>query len=170
MLDSASEVLVLHHRTLPGRRASIDHLVVGPAGVYVVEVQDGAPLSVAVRRAAKDNAAKGDAGSTPQDDLIVGGHPQNHLLAALDARVEFVKETLADHGLDEVPVVPVLCFLRGMPALVDRRLTARGAHIVAPKGLGRLVATGGPLEAEHRGTLLAMFESALPGLDGVESS
>ena len=52
MLDAASDVLVLHHRP-PGRRATIAHLVVGPAGVYVVEVQDGAPLSVAVRRAAK---------------------------------------------------------------------------------------------------------------------
>ena len=44
----------------------------------------------------------------------------------------------------------VLCFLRGMPALVDRRLKARETHIVAPKGLGRLVATPGDLGAEDR--------------------
>jgi hypothetical protein len=165
MLDAASDVLVLHHRPLPGRRATIAHLVVGPAGVYVVEVQDGAPLSVAVRRAAKH-----EPGSSQDDDLLVGGHPHNHLLTAFDARVEFVKQTLSDHGLEEVPVVRVLCFLRGMPALVDRRLKARETHIVAPKGLGRLVATPGDLGAEDRLTLFGLFEATLPSLESVESS
>lgn len=36
LLDAATGVLSLHHRGLPGRRAEVAHLAVGPAGVLVV--------------------------------------------------------------------------------------------------------------------------------------
>ncbi|MDU0312279.1 hypothetical protein RKE38_01170 [Phycicoccus sp. M110.8] len=39
LLDAAPGLLSLHHRGLPGRRAEVSHLAVGPAGVMVVHTR-----------------------------------------------------------------------------------------------------------------------------------
>ncbi|HET8767978.1 MAG TPA: hypothetical protein VFM86_11695, partial [Pedococcus sp.] len=39
LLNAATGVLSLHHRCLPGRRAEVSHLAVGPAGVMVVHTR-----------------------------------------------------------------------------------------------------------------------------------
>src|SRR5205085_1810838 len=36
---AGEDVLLLHDRRIPGTRANIDHLAVGPAGVYVIDAK-----------------------------------------------------------------------------------------------------------------------------------
>lgn len=87
-------VAILHDVALPGKRANIDHLVIGPAGVTVID-------------------AKAWTG-----DLWVGrkviGRGRRGRRAPIDGmqrQVNRVCTVLATHGRDDVPVEGALCFV-----------------------------------------------------------
>ena len=145
----------MHQRGLPGRRATIDHIVVGPAGVYVIDTHDVGSLAVRLRR---DRGASAEG----RKDLVIGRRVENHLLGALDARVEIVRTTLDAAGLPDVPVVPVLCVVEGAATFGQKHLQVAGTHIVGPTGLAQLVCAGGALDGQQRTTLHAMLNAALP--------
>jgi hypothetical protein len=150
-LDGAPDVLVLHDRGHSGRRATIDHIAIGPAGVYVVDLEDIGCRSVSVKGA--------------PDHLVVGTREEDHLLVALEARVDIVRAVLGKAGLADAPVVPVLCCVQAAPTLVEKHLRAGAdgeAHVVGPRGLVRLVSTPGDLDEVQRETLRALIDAALP--------
>lgn len=160
-LADAPEVLVLHDRGQPGRRATIDHIAIGPAGVYVVDIEDVGRRTV---------SQKGSPGATTPrpHHLVIGTHEEDHLLVVLEARVAIVRAALHSAGLADVPVLPVLCCIQTGPTLVEKHLhagTDGETHVVGPKGLGRLVSTPGTLDEQQRQTLWAVLDVALPQVD-----
>jgi len=88
---------VFHDVHWPGRRyANIDHVVVGPGGVFVID-------------------SKAWSGEIEVDEGVLrqnGHRRERHVLAAVDAAVA-VGELLP--GLDPATVKPVLCFDRDQP-------------------------------------------------------
>lgn len=153
-LDTTDYVLALHHRAAAGRRAVIDHIAVGPAGVYVVDSGFVGAMTVESRRSVDEGE--------PREDLFVGRQVQSQLLGSVAARVGTVGAVLEDAGLEDVPVIPVLCLLQSAPVLLERHLTVGGVHVVGPRGLAVLTATPGSFHAEQRSTLHAFLDHALP--------
>lgn len=98
VLDSLSRkgVVSLHDLSMPGSRANIDHVAVGPAGVFVVDAKRyKGKLEVRSRVSA----------------VWINGRDRSHLLHQVRKQADLVERILAQAGLDDVAVQPVLCFV-----------------------------------------------------------
>lgn len=126
----------LHDRLVPGSRANIDHVAVGPAGVAVVDAKKyKAGSAVEIK----------DRGSLlrPDPRLYVGGRDQTKLVEAVQGQVEVVRRALGPE-LADVPVRGLLCFVGATWGAWKRPKTVRGVTAVWPLGLPKVVAPAGP--------------------------
>ena len=97
-------VAVLHALTLPGKKADIDHLVVGPAGVTVIDSKTWTGR-VWVGRAV----------------IGRGRHAKRAPIDGMQRQVNRVHAALARIGRDDVPVEAALCFVNDNAGLDGRR-------------------------------------------------
>jgi hypothetical protein len=111
-------VQVLHDRRIPGTRANIDHLAVGPAGVFVIDAKNYRGKRVEV-------TSEGGWGRPRVQRLLVGGRDRTTLVGGMHFQVDRVRERLAATGGAAVPVTGMLCFvdsdwpLLGRPPMID---------------------------------------------------
>lgn len=157
LLDAATAkgVLSLHNRRVPGRRGRIEHIAVGAAGIYVIDVLHFKNASIEVRPAGDD------AGT---DDLVVGGRVMTAAVRAVAQRVEVLRLILVAAGLENVPVTGALCFVDGLLPLSVADLQVGGMHVLRPNGLTALVAGSGAFGPEDRATLHEFFTERLPAV------
>jgi hypothetical protein len=134
-------VAVLHDLTLPGRRANIDHLVIGPAGVAVVDAK-----------------AWGGRVWLGRDAIWQGRHARRDALEGMRHQLHRVHATLAAVGWDHVPVLPVICLVNGVrgPARDAVRLVD-GIGVGSPEAVARFVTRAGPLTYDDVHRLLALL-------------
>jgi hypothetical protein len=156
LLDAATAtgLLSLHNRSVPGRRGRIEHLAVGAAGIYVIDALHFKNASIEVRPA--------DVADAPTDDLVVGGRVMTAAARAVSQRVEVLHLILVAAGLPDVPVTGALCFVDGLLPLSVTALQVGGVQVVRPSGLTALVAGPGPFDAGDRGTLHEFLAERLP--------
>lgn len=134
ILAEVGGIEVLHDRLMPGRgAANIDHLVVGPAGVFVIDAKKYSGM-LEVR----------DKGTWRRTDdrLYVGGRDRTVMIDGVRRQVDAVASLLAAEWR-EVPVHGVLCFV----GCEWRRSTTKqinGVHVVWPKALPQQVSAAGP--------------------------
>ena len=92
---------------MPGSRsrANIDHIVIGPAGVFVVDA----------KRLVGRIEIRNRGGFFRSDwRLTVGGRDQSKLARAMTWQVDAVRAALVAAGIDPLPpITPVLCFIDG---------------------------------------------------------
>jgi hypothetical protein len=151
-----SDVLVLHDRRIPGTRANIDHIAIGPAGVYVIDAKRYVDAKVEVRRS-------GGLFRPVVDQLYVGGRDRTKLVTGLAPQVGAVYDALAGiPGSDDTAVFPVLAFVDSLLPLFAS-LEIAGVPVVGPKGAAKLARRPGPLDADRRAVLHAGLAAALPG-------
>lgn len=120
---AAEGMWVFHDQCLPGKRANIDHIVVAPSGVWVIDAK---------RYEGKLVQPRGR-------DLYVGGRCKTNLIEGM------VKQTMTISGIlgpdrSSIPIRPVLCF-------VDARF---GRFSKPPEIGGVLVTWGKDLRARIR--------------------
>ncbi len=108
----ASTFVVLHDRRKPGSRANIDHVVIGPTGVWVVETKNY-PGSLSVR----------------DDELWIAGRRKTAFIDQVKGQAGAVSTVLGG-----VPVLPIICVHRADFPLFSRP-ELRGVRIVGPNGL-----------------------------------
>jgi hypothetical protein len=140
VLRGIAGIEVLHDRRVPGSRANIDHLVVGSAGVFVVDAKKyKAGSAVEVR----------NRGGLLRPDwrLYVGGRDQTKLVEGVRRQVEVVRRALGPE-LADVPVRSVLCFVGATWGVVRKPRIVSGVTAVGPLGLPKLVAERGPHAAD----------------------
>jgi hypothetical protein len=113
------EVVVLHDRRVPGSKANIDHIVVAPSGVWVVDTK---------RYKGKLQVAKPLFG---QPTLRIAGRDRTSILDGLAKQMSLVEPVVCKVAAD-VPVQSALCFvdtelpvlsvptINGVPMLVRR--------------------------------------------------
>ena len=156
LLDAATAkgVLSLHNRRVPGRRGRIEHIAVGAAGIYVIDVLHFKNASIEVRPAGDPDAAT--------DDLVVGGRVLTPAVRAVAQRVEVLRLILLAAGLADVPVRGALCFVDGLLPLSVANLEVRGMHVLRPSGLTALVAGSGAIGLRDRETLREFLAERLP--------
>ncbi|NMM25204.1 MAG: NERD domain-containing protein [Phycicoccus sp.] len=118
-LDSlaAHSIPALHDRRIPHKRSNIDHMAIGPAGVYVIDAKRYVRQRVEVRRF-------GGLFSPRRSELFVGGRRRMDLVNGLDPQEDAVLEALADFELPADCIVQsVLCFINADWSLVSGDLS-----------------------------------------------
>lgn len=157
-LDELDEVVVLHDRRMrddDGRltRANIDHLVVAPSGVWVVDAKryDG---SLEVRRA-------GGLLSQRVEQLWIGGRDRTRLLTGVQAQVRCVRSELDRADALAVPVHAALCFV-GTDLPWFGSSSAQGVAITGRRRLRALVRQDGPLDGDDRTSVARWLAQRLP--------
>lgn len=152
-LVAAGEVVALHDRKIINPRGQIDHVVIGPAGVYVVDAKNYTGR-VHIR-------STGPFGMGERL-LYVGRRDCSRLADGMAKQVTAVREALA--GLPEaegVTVTPVLAFVDAdwpllFPPDEFRRVRIEGESVA------KLVRAPGSLESQRRLLLAHRLAAQLP--------
>ena len=153
-LAAVPDIRLLHDRRVAGTRGNIDHLVVGPAGVFVVDAKHYVGL-IRIR----------DRGGLFHTDerLYIGRRDCSELADHMAWQVEAVERALLAADLDIVPrVVAVLCFVDGEWPLFRRPAVFRGVRLEGTKSIVRLVTDGRLLAAAAIDNLAGILAAALP--------
>jgi len=133
------DIVILHDRRVPRTRGNIDHIVVAPAGVYVVDAKRYTG-EVRVRD------LSGLFGS-PDRHLYVGRRDCSKLASGMVWQVDAVRAALSER--DDVPVSPVLCFIDAEWPLFSVPPTFQAVRLEGPRSLRKLVSQAGPLSQEE---------------------
>lgn len=138
-----SGVLALHDRRVPGRRTNIDHIAVGPSGVYVVDT--------------KNHAGKV---SSTRGGLRVAGRRCDQMVAGVHSQMAVVRDVLDDQFLSADAIHGVLCFTRAELPWI--RSTPKGIALLNPRGLSRMLRKPGPLTSDQVHHLATVLAQRLP--------
>ena len=153
-LDGLAEVTVLHDRRVPRTQGNIDHLVIAPAGVFLVDAKNHRG-QVAVR----------DRGGLFRTDLrlYLGGRDHSDLADGMGWQMDAVEAALEASGLPEPPpVTPVLCFTRADWPWFRPASTFRGVLLESPRSLRRRVCGPRVIDPETVASAVRILAPAFP--------
>jgi hypothetical protein len=153
MLDALEPFHVAgrHHVHVRGHRTRIDHLLVAPSGVYVVDTRTW-PARAELRTRGGVLRSK--------ERLYTGTRDRTRAVDALGKKVVAVRHALGAHM---VPVHGVLCLLGSDWPLLARAIEIHGVTVVWPKELERRAKQLGKLDAAAIATVAAhLFASVRP--------
>lgn len=153
MLDGMAGRLlrVLHDRRIPRTRANIDHIVVCPNGVMVVDAKQ-----YKGRVALK---SEGGLFSPLVRKLTVAGRDRTKLADGVAKQVGLVTEALEDVP---VPVQGMLCFLGAEWPMFGGAFVIRDIGVMWPRRLRRLLSAPGPLTATELDQIQIRLSEAFP--------
>ena len=151
--ELGERAIVLDDRRVPRTKSNIDHLVVAPTGVWIID--------------AKNHTGKivhRDTGNFLRIDsrLFVDGRDRTALVRGLDGQVGAVRGALASSGLGEIPVRPVLCFTHSEWGLLARPFTVNGVLVTWATALIQRIIDGPPTHDTDPMRLASVLSSALP--------
>jgi hypothetical protein len=144
---------VLHDRRVPGTRGNIDHVVVAPAGVFVVDAKhyEG---RIEIRNHGWF--------LRPDERLHVGRRDCSALADNMGWQVAAVEKALLAAGVEPMPpITPVLCFVDGDWPLISPPDVFRGVRLEGPRSLRKQLA-GAALDAAAIARLARVLAAALP--------
>lgn len=151
-LAGLDDLVVLHDRRVPRTRGNIDHIVVAPAGVFVV---DAKRYEGVIR-------IRDRGGLFARDErLYVGSRDCSALATNMGWQVSAIAQALGAAGidLDAVPVTPVLCFVDGEWPLLFPPESYKGVRLEGKRSIKKLVAGSQLLDrdqVERIGRVLAI--------------
>lgn len=140
---------VLHDRRIPGSRANVDHIVVTPNGVFVVD-----PKQYAGRPHLR---VEGGLFRPRVEKLMVGSRNCTKLVDGALKQVDLVQGLVGD----EVPVRGVLCFVGSDWPLFGGAFTTRGVDVLWPRKLYPQLQAEGALDIDTIAQLHATLGRAL---------
>ena len=153
--------VLLNDRTVPRTRGNIDHIVVAPGGVWVIDAKRWSGL-VELR----------DVGGWFRTDqrLYVKGRDRTSTVRNMAWQVEAVRNALAGIEGDgaglEVPVHAALCFVEAEWKFFSKPFVLEGVRVSGPKSLGVAIAEDGPLSRDEVLEVAAHLAEALPSKTG----
>jgi hypothetical protein len=155
MLQSiAGESLrVLNDRRIPGTKANIDHLVVCPSGVFVVDAKRYRNSRPVLR-------VEGGLFRPRTELLYVAGRDRTSLVEGMHKQVALVRAALVDQP--EVPVRGVLCFVDADWPLIGGAFTVNDVAVVWPKKLKALLTESGPVDQNQVADLQWQLHETFP--------
>lgn len=144
---------VLNDRRIPRTKANIDHLVVCPSGVFVVDAKR-------YRNARPELLVEGGLFRPRTELLYVGGRDRTALVDGMRKQVDLVRAALADQP--EVPVQGVLCFIDADRPLIGGSFTVNDVAVVWPKELKVLLTEPGALDQDQIADLQWRLHETFP--------
>jgi hypothetical protein len=142
-LLAGSSVRLLNERRVPGARATVDHLAVGPQGVTVID---------AVYETGRARVVDGR--------LLVGGEDRTMLVRDVMRQVEVIRLGLA--ASPSIPVNGAICWLApdGLPRV--RKLALGGILIDTPRSIAEELRRPGPVHPRRAGQVADALDRRLP--------
>ncbi len=148
-------IIALHDRQVPKSRANLDHVVVGPAGVYVIDAKRYKGAKIAVRRT-------GGFRSPAHTQLTVSGRDKTKLVEAMGWQVGAVRTALSTSPeFADVPIIAALCFIDAEFPLFGN-IEINNVPVRGLSGTAKLVTAAGFLDAPARERLARQLATRLP--------
>jgi hypothetical protein len=149
-LDSLSKsgVTVLHDRRIPRKNSNIDHIAVGPSGVFVIDTKryQGAKVK---------KAYFGPIWNPGPAQLIVRGRNCTNLVSKMLSQSEAVERALSGpteagrpSSLDDVQVSRLLVFVESDWGIFSPPFEVNGVWVGTPKQMAKVVTRPGPLDGD----------------------
>ena len=144
-------IAVLHDRRIPGSKANIDHLIVAPWGVVVVDAKNY-----------KGRVETRDRGGFFSTDyrLYVGGRDKTALVAGMTKQAQAVRAALDEDA--SLQICKTICFVDADWSLFARPIEMEGVHVLWPRALGKLIRTEGSLSRDEIARIERKLALALP--------
>ena len=123
----ARGIEVLHDRAVPRSTANIDHLVIAPSGIWIVDA----------KRYLSGKLERRDVGGWRKTDwrLFVGSRDQTKLVTGVEKQVDLVRSALAGTDFADVPVHGALCFVEIELGWFPKPFKVRDVHVTWRKHL-----------------------------------
>ena len=147
---ASADVAVLHDRRIPNSKANIDHIVITPAGVWVIDAKR--------YRGRPELRVEGGLLRPRVETLLVGRRDCTDLVNGVLKQVELVREVA-----EGVPITGVLCFVEADWPLIGGAFTTRGVFVLWPKRLVSLLTQAEPAGVDvgaARESIARRFRSA----------
>ena len=151
LADLPQDFRVMHDRRIPGSRANIDHLIVGPTGVWVVDAK-------CYRKKRPELRIEGGMLRPRVESLRIGGRSGDKLVVGVQGQVQRVRDAL---GNDSLPVRGVLCFLEADWPLIGGAFSVKGIEVVWPRLLIKRM-TSGPTTVQDVVAVAARLSTVFP--------
>jgi hypothetical protein len=144
---------VLHDRRVPGTRGNIDHLVVAPSGVWIVDAKNY-----------RGKVERRDVGGWLRSDvrLYVGNRDHTKLVGGLGWQVDAVRTVVEPIGFGHLPIRSVLCFTDAEWGLFSKPFAIDGVMITWAKALVTAIREPGPVEPAVVDLLARHLSAKLP--------
>jgi hypothetical protein len=153
-LAGMDELRVLHDRRVRATKGNIDHIVVAPAGIFVVDAKKYEGL-IEIRN--RGGFFKSDY------RLYVGRRDCAELADKLGWQVAAVETALREGGVDPLPpLTPVLCFVDGEWPLISPPDTFRGVRLEGTRSIRKLLTVPVALDASAIDHLAQILARRLP--------
>ena len=148
-------LVVLHDRRAPGTKGNIDHIVIGPAGVFVVDAKHYQGL---IRIRERGGLFKRD------ERLYVGSRDCSELAENMSWQIAAVRDALKAAGVDlqTIPIEPVLCFVDGEWPLLRPPESYKGVRLEGKRSIQTLVHKRQALGAHNIETISRILAGAFP--------
>ncbi|HEY3545486.1 MAG TPA: nuclease-related domain-containing protein [Propionicimonas sp.] len=153
-LDKVTGLRMLHDRRVPGTRGNIDHIVIAPAGVFVVDAKNHHGR-IEIR----------DRGGFFRTDyrLTVAGRDCSPMADKMGWQVDAVQSVFESRGIDPMPsITPVLCFLNVEWPLLGAPESFRGVRLESHRSIKRLITKSVLVTEPQSDHLLALLAESLP--------
>ncbi len=124
---ASESIRVMHDRRIPRSKANIDHMVVTPGGVWVIDTKRYVGK-------APEKRVEGGIIRPRVELLMVKGRDKTALVDGVLKQVGHVREAAG-----EVPVFGVLCFVDADWGLFADAFDVNGVHVVWPKKLAGMI-------------------------------
>ena len=142
-----------HDRRIPRTTANIDHIVIAPSGIWIV---DAKRYRGAIKRIDKGGWFRTDL------RLTVGGRDRTKLIDGLHKQHGHVVDALSKSDSELPQIHGVLCFVEGEFSLFSRPFTMSDVLITWPKALYKQLLAAGPITVEEREILQRVLAERLP--------
>jgi hypothetical protein len=145
---------VLHDRRVRDTKGNIDHIVVAPAGVFVVDAKHYEGL-IEIRNRGWF--------FRPDWRLTVGRRDRSKVARAMAWQIEAVTAALVGGGIDPLPpITPVLCFVDGSWPIFRPPDEFEGVRLESERSIVGLLNRSDVLDAPSIEGLTAILARALP--------
>jgi hypothetical protein len=144
---------VLHDRKVPKTRGNIDHLVIAPSGIWIVDAKN---YTGRVERRQIGGLLTGE------DRLYVNGRNRTKLIEGLGWQRDAVQAVLEPIGFGAVPIHRALCFTNSNWGFRFRAIRIKGAVVTWPNDLIDQIRESGTLEHPVTELLARELSSKLP--------
>lgn len=149
LADLPDTFRVMHDRRIRGTRANIDHIAIGPSGVWVIDAKRYKGKRPELR-------IEGGIFRPRVESLCVGGRDRTKLVDSVKSHVERVHAALAD---DAIPIAGVLCFLEADWPLLGGSFTVDGVHVVWPRLLVKRMTEAPSVDIDVSGAYARLAEA-----------
>lgn len=151
MLDSLADrgVRSLHDRRIPRSRANIDHIAIGPAGVFVIDAKR--------YRGRPSLRVEGGIFRPRTETLMVAGRRRNNLIDGMHKQLAVVQGVIGR----EAPVTGMLVFLDAEWPLIGGAFVTQQVKVLWPKKAAEAITQPGLLDAVQVDVLHRLLASVL---------